>query len=174
MDTNNIIYSKNVIEFVTVASEYCALIEKINTDDKAHFLSKIHKILPLLYLKTITLPKIEKITEGETEKFVREEIYIFYRDLLSTKLDADDIFMDIYEPQRQEGEDSISIMLSEGLMDIYQDLKDFISNFQLGVTQSMNDALWDCNYHFETYWGPRLMACTNMLHNIKYKNEEDE
>ena len=168
METNSIIFSKNVIEFVTVASEYCGLIEKINNHDKDLFLSKTHKILPLLYLKTITLPKTEKNSEGEAEKFVREEVYIFYRDLISEKLGEDDIFMDIYEPQRLEGEDSISIMLSEGLMDIYQDLKDFISNFQIGVNEGMNDALWDCNYHFETYWGPRLLACTNMIHNIRY------
>ena len=164
-----ILYSKNVIEFVTVASEFCKLIENNESEEKKLFLGKIHKILPLLYLKAIMLPKIEKTKEGEVESFIREDMYIFYRDNISEKLDDDDIFIDIYEPQRQEGEDSISIMLSEGLMDIYQDLKNLISNYQLGVEDSMNDSLWECFYNFETYWGPRLIGCLNMIHNINVK-----
>ena len=45
------IYSKNIIEFVTVSAEYCAFIERVPELEKEEFLDKIIKILPLLYLK---------------------------------------------------------------------------------------------------------------------------
>ena len=43
------IYSKNIIEFVTVSAEYCAFIERVPELEKEEFLDKIIKILPLLY-----------------------------------------------------------------------------------------------------------------------------
>ena len=42
------IYSKNIIEFVTVSAEYCAFIERVPELEKEEFLDKITKILPLL------------------------------------------------------------------------------------------------------------------------------
>ena len=49
------IYSKNIIEFVTVSAEYCAFIERVPELEKEEFLDKIIKILPLLYLKATLL-----------------------------------------------------------------------------------------------------------------------
>ena len=49
------IYSKNIIEFVTVSAEYCAFIERTPELEKEEFVDKIIKILPLLYLKATLL-----------------------------------------------------------------------------------------------------------------------
>ena len=40
------IYSKNIIEFVTVSAEYCAFIERVPELEKEEFPDKITKILP--------------------------------------------------------------------------------------------------------------------------------
>jgi len=48
---NNLVYSKNVIELITVANEFCSFLERsedLETDD---FLGRLQKLLPLLYLK---------------------------------------------------------------------------------------------------------------------------
>jgi hypothetical protein len=59
----NIVYSKNVVEFVTVANEFCATIEKVNNFSAPENLQKLQKILPLLYLKASLLPRMEKLLD---------------------------------------------------------------------------------------------------------------
>lgn len=58
------IYSKNIIEFVTVSAEYCAFIERVPELEKEEFLDKITKILPLLYLKATLLTPEEPEEDG--------------------------------------------------------------------------------------------------------------
>ena len=53
------IYSRNVVEFVTVAVEFCGFIEKSQEISALDFSLAINKILPLTYLKASMLPKID-------------------------------------------------------------------------------------------------------------------
>ena len=69
------IYSKNIIEFVTVSAEYCAFIERTPELERDEFIDKIIKILPLLYLKATLLSPEEPEEEGYTERFVTECLY---------------------------------------------------------------------------------------------------
>ena len=62
------IYSKNIIEFVTVSAEYCAFIERVPELEKEEFLDKIIKILPLLYLKATLLTPEEPEEDGNVKK----------------------------------------------------------------------------------------------------------
>ena len=45
------IFDKNVIEFVTVAAEFCAFLERAESMKRSTFVDTSLKILPLLYLK---------------------------------------------------------------------------------------------------------------------------
>ena len=49
------IYSKNIIEFVTVSAEYCAFIERVPELEKEEFLDKIIKILPFIAIASALL-----------------------------------------------------------------------------------------------------------------------
>ena len=64
--------------------------------------------------------------------------------------------------------------ISEDLADIYQDLKDFISVFQLGLNETMNDSLVICKEHFEEFWGQRLVNTMRALHDVKYNSTEED
>jgi len=50
------IFEKNVIEFVTVAAEFCAFLERAEHMKRKAFVDTSLKILPLLYLKASLLP----------------------------------------------------------------------------------------------------------------------
>ena len=54
------IYSRNVIDFLTVAAEYCSFLESCDKESDKNFIDKITKILPLLYLKVSLLPKLDR------------------------------------------------------------------------------------------------------------------
>ena len=68
------IFDKNVLEFITVALEYCRLVENVATYKKREFAEKLTRIFPLLYLKSNLLPEAET-SDAYLERFVSEEQY---------------------------------------------------------------------------------------------------
>jgi hypothetical protein len=176
IDFNNPVYSKNIIEFITVASEYCGFVEKTEKFSKIDFISKSQKILTLMYLKASLIEKFNKddIEEGNIEKFVTEVDYNFVIEAVSGKLGSLEQFIDIFEPTRTEISEAVQVSLSECFADIYQDLKDFISNYQIGNENIMTEAIFECQLNFEIFWGPRILALLNTIHNILYSDNDLE
>ncbi len=75
-DFEHPVYSKNVLEFVTVAKEFCAWLEGTPSFPRREFVETGRMMLPLLYLKASGLPKPGTMLEDDfLEKFVAEEEY---------------------------------------------------------------------------------------------------
>jgi len=165
-DIHTVVYSKNVVEFVTVAREYCELIEEVNITSTADNMSKMQKILPLVYLKAALLPKTEKVLDEELRKYVTELDYNVWQQRWLSALGEYDSYYEVFDPGIQFGEETVTASISESLMDIYQDLKDFITTYSLGYEAIMNDALFDCVYHFEDSWGQRLVNVLRAIHKL--------
>ena len=72
---HSLVYSKAVVEFVTVANEFCELIETGYKFSVKETLFLFQRILPFLYYKAVSLPTNEKILEDEMEKYVTELEY---------------------------------------------------------------------------------------------------
>ena len=70
-----VIFSRNTVEFVTVAAEFCAYLERAEALRRKEFVDTILKILPLLYIKASMLPECEMVSDNEPESFVTEEDY---------------------------------------------------------------------------------------------------
>ena len=64
--------------------------------------------------------------------------------------------------------------ISEDLADIYQDIRDFIFVFQLGLNETMNDSLAICQENFGLLWGQKLVNTLRALHDVKYNQEPEE
>ena len=161
------IYSKNIIEFVTVSAEYCAFIERVPELEKEEFLDKIIKILPLLYLKVTLLTPEEPEEDGFSEKFVTESMYESVRENIESLLGEDDSYLEVFQNDMKYSETPIIANVSEALADIYQDLKDFISVYRMGNEPQMLEALYICFENFVTYWGQQLVNVLRALHNIR-------
>jgi hypothetical protein len=166
----DVVYSRNVIEFATVANEFCAFVESAGELGRKDFLGKLQKILPLLYLKTSLLPSLdEPDEETETpEKFVSESDYLFILKKLSSKLGEFDSYTELPEPGIQVGEINVEANISENVADIYQDMKDFILAYRIGTVDVMRAALWECKNNFEQYWGQRLVNGLRAIHMLVY------
>ena len=54
-DKKTIVYSRNTVEFVTVAAEFCAYLEQSEGRKCRDFTDTVLKLLPLLYLKAALL-----------------------------------------------------------------------------------------------------------------------
>lgn len=171
--TSQVIFDKNSIEFVTVAAEYCGFIERSRGAERKVFVDTALKILPLLYLKASLLPECELMEEEPLEVFVTEDDYEGVRRAVADVLGYQDDYLEVFLPDMAYSDTPIKKCISEDLADIYQDLKDFIGVFQLGMNASMNDALCVCKEHFAEFWGQRLVNTMRALHDVKY-NATDE
>ena len=167
------VYSKNIVEFVTVAHEYCKFIEQSAEMTKSAFVDTSQKLLPLLYLK-VSLLTAEETGDEFLEKFVSELDWSIIKERISAKLGTHDNFIEIIRPDTFTSLDTESVSLSECFSDIYQDMKDFTTLYQIGSPDAINAALWDCVQNFRQYWGGRLLSVLNELHLLLFNNEDLE
>ena len=157
-----------VKDFLLVANEYCMLMENMAEYSKKELLGKTQKILSLIYIKASVLPAPVDSDELYVEKFVQEEDWQFIQNGIVGKLGSHESFFEVFTPETLETDNAENISLSEGLTDIYQDMKDIGTLFQIGNEESLEGGLFDCKINFERYWGPRLLAVLSIIHNIIY------
>ena len=166
---SEVVYSKKVIEFATVANEYCSFIEAVDQFPRKDFILKIQKLFPLLYLKSALLPAPDmEMSDDMPEKYVSEEDYNFILNKLEAKLGQFDAYQEVFDPSIQYSEIALEASISENITDVYQDLKDFILAYRIGTLEVMNDALWECRNNFEQYWGQRLVNGLRAIHSLVY------
>ena len=174
MDTDqlpdHIVYSKKVIEFVTVAAETCLFLEHTSEFSKTDFVEKIVKILPLLYLNASLTDIPASVYEDIPERFVNEEDYQYVRQQVEQLLGSDDSYLEVFHPDMALSDTPIAAFVSENMADIYQELKDFAANYQLGDIDIMNDALVACLDAFGEHWGQKLLNALRALHAVRFSD----
>lgn len=168
------IFDRNVIEFVTVAAEFCKFLEQAEGCKRIHFVDTALKILPLLYLKASMMPRCETLGDEAPESYVTEKTYEIIRMNLAGILAEKDDYLDVFVSDMKYSDQPITRYISEDLADIYQDIKDFIFVFQLGLNETMNDALAICQENFALYWGQKLVNTLRALHEVRYAAADDE
>lgn len=169
---NPVIFSRDVVEFVTVAAEFCKLVEQAEETPRRTLIDTSVKLLPLLYLKANLLPPCELLGDEMPETYVTEETYEVVRLTLAQVLGADDSFMDVFVADMKYSDQPIAQTVSECLADVYQDVRDFIFVFRLGLSETMHDALALCQEHFRQYWGQRLLGALRALHAARYAEDD--
>lgn len=172
MDAHQVVYSKNVVEFVTVASEYCSSVENVAKIQADANLLKMQKLLPLLYLKSTMLPKTERVLDEDLEKYISELDYNVLQEKWIQSLNEYDSFYEVFDPSIQFGHETVTASISENLLDIYQDLKNFLISYSLGNEEVMNDALAECVEHFEEFWGQQVVNVLRAVHMLVYSNAD--
>ena len=177
-EKEDIVFSRNSVEFVTVAAEFCAYLEKSSEQSRKEFVDTLLKLLPLLYIKAQMLPEDEPITDETLEHFVTEDSYEVLRMTIFDILADKDAYLDVFVSDMKYSDTPVTKSISEDLADIYQDVKNFVCLFQIGINETMHDAIVECKEHFEEYWGQTLTNTLRALHDIRYNtnldNEEDD
>lgn len=165
---SEVIFDRNVVEFVTVAAEFCKFLEQAEGVKRADFIDTALKLLPLLYLKASMLPECSAMSDEAPETYVTEEDYEVLRMSLAGMLAEKDDYLDVFVSDMKYSDQPIARTISEDLADIYQDIRDFIFVFRLGLNETMNDALAICQENFRLYWGQKLVNTLRALHEAKY------
>lgn len=173
MDNNtDPVYSRNVIEFVAVANEFCKYSERASALKGDELLKILQRILPLMYLKASLLPQLTPFFEDGNEKFVTESDWTRINETLKEKFGTANDYLEVFDEKIKESEEPVLSSISENMADIYQDIKDFLLLYQTGTSEVMNDAVWECRMNFENFWGQKLLNSMRAIHKFIYSGEE--
>ena len=175
MDSRSkVIFERNSVEFVTVAAQFCNFLENAQDMEREEFVDTALKMLPLLYVTALLLPEMELMDEDdELENYVTEESYSLMNAQLADIMGDRDDYLDVFVEDMKYSDQPVTRYISEGLADIYQDIKDFIFVFKQGVNRNMHNALAKCQENFRLYWGQKLVNTLRALHEVWSLNVED-
>lgn len=163
------------MEFLTVASEYCAFVEKARKFSRAEFITKLHKILALTYLKMTLLkddPEYD-LMDGEPEAFLSEYDYEHIRSTVSARLGSLDRYIDIIQPDTDNTETE-QMEASQCITDVYHNLKNFVENFRTGSEDAAQASRAELIADFREVWGPRALSLLAVTHTYVYSPEIDD
>lgn len=165
---DNPLYTHDTLEFVTVAVQFCSYLEQCRGCDKKDFVMTILRLLPLLYLKATLLPRIESLGDFLPSDQVTEDDYNFIRSAVADIMQQDDEYEESVFDLNAQVDEVRWLSVSEGLADMYQALRNFVSAYQQRLEDCMMDALWAVEENFDLYWGQCLVNTLRRLHVIQY------
>lgn len=164
---------KNILDFLAVAAEYCALVEQADIMSQKAFVDKARKVLALLYLKVSLLPEIEPETDSFVEKFVTENDWNFIQAKVSEKLGVCETYFDVVEPMAYDTtNETVNVSTSETFADIYQDLRDMLEVYRVAEEEEQQIALAECVNNYRSFWGVRALLLMNELHLLVFSDTE--
>lgn len=163
------LYSQPVLDFVTVATEYCKYVEQCSQIETNDFCRVMRGLLPMIYLKATLLEEVPE-TAGWNEKRVTEEDYNYIRSQVAAILGSNDDFLDVFVEDFKYSEHPVLCTISENLADIYQQLRELVEAFREGYEDAMEVALFETIDEFHIQWGQKLLNALRALHDIDCKN----
>lgn len=169
----NVVFSKNVVEFVTVAVQYCTFLENTENQTSKEYTDKLTILLPLLYLKAALLPETEIEDEIYPEVTVTEDDYNYIVSKLYSAYKEKDTYLEVFLDDMKYSDTPIAASISEDIADIYQDIKNFISIYEQGIEENMSEGLYTCFENFKLYWGQKLVNVLRALHSLRYSEDEE-
>lgn len=172
-DYQHVGYSREVIEFVAVAKEFCDFVETIPAMERRDMLQRLQKFIPLIYLKGSLLPSCESSNTGLTEDSVSEEQYNYLYLELHNKLGEYDEYLEVFDDNMQYSEAPVVNSIAEKICDIYQDLKNFTASFRCGIPEIIGEALWELNNNFELYWGKACAGVLRAIHQAVFRLKDE-
>jgi hypothetical protein len=162
---NDLVFSRKVLDMITVANEFCLFIEENERYEPVQILAYLERVVPLLYLKGSLLPEVEVSDDTANERFVTEEQWETFFNELKRKFGK----MDDFFSNETAGEQEIhTYSLADNVADLYQDLKDFLLLYERNTMAARENAIHSCKNLFESRWGYRAIRVMQAIHYTLY------
>ena len=120
------------------------------------------------------MPQSESELGGLTEDFVTDDQYNYLFTEIHRLMGGQDEYLEVFDDNMQYSEAPVVHSISEKVCDIYQDLKNFISSYRCGIPEVMDEALWQLNESFESYWGKACAGVLRAVHQVVYRLRDEE
>ncbi len=170
INDNELIYSRQVLDFFTVANEFCIFIDSPQGHTQQTAFLYLQKVLPLLYLKGSLLPDSEPSYPEAAERYVTEiqweTVFLNFKNLFGDK----DSYLHLDPDSDPNAESTIlTVSMAEHIADIYQDMKDFVLLFSRESQAARECAVSSIAKLFRNHWGHRLISLHSALHYQIYR-----
>jgi hypothetical protein len=167
-DTDDITLSRNVLEMVAIADEFCRMTEDSHKLNPDAFLKSLNSFSALLYLRGSLLPVIVPEYPEANERFVTEEQWENIFNVCRDKTGSHDVFYFLSSHDALAESEKTSI--AEGVADVYQDMKDFVVLFRKPLLAARENAVASCRELFVHRWGPILARLMPVLHELNHQS----
>ncbi|MDR0368311.1 MAG: DUF5063 domain-containing protein [Bacteroidales bacterium] len=164
-----IVEEKSIQGLFLTALQFCVSIETVQSFEKDVMIGYLLKICSLLYMSGST--NLEMLSEDNSaaEQFLTEEEY--EQIYLSLKEKWQEMeFFEFYNRQLNEMETKSACEL---LADIYQDMKNFVLQYQKNSTTAKKAAASLLKENFPHHWGKNLLILLPYLHQLSFPEEEE-
>lgn len=165
------IYSRPVLEWMTVCTEFCKYLEQCSGEERSRFNDVMRGLLPMLYLRT-SLLKRECDAPGYTEDHVTEEDYNYIRTSVAQVMGEYDDYLDVFVEDFKYSDQPVLCTVSEDLADCYQAVRNAVETFREGHEEAMEVAVGEAIDSFEQYWGQRTLNALRALHDMRFAGEQ--
>ena len=155
---------EQVHDLIYWAAAIVVYLERMDEPTMTEFTDKMLNYLPILYVKTKQLPHLQPLLDGEPERFVTEMDYNSIQQKVASIFGPDDAYLEVFVEEMQYSDEPVTAFISENIADIYQELRDLCSTFQLDDEQVQNDALYAFQEAFDQHWGQKLLNVLRPMH----------
>ena len=167
------IYRRDILAFVTVATEFCKQVEQCSGSERGEFTTVMQRLLPMVYLKAAFIDEIEEGV-GYVDAVVTESDYEYVRTQIAAIMrDADD-YLDVFVEQFRYSDAPVVCTVSESLADVYQALRNMVEAFRNEIDEAMEVALFECMEEFRMHWGQQLLGALRAMHELVASGQADE
>jgi hypothetical protein len=154
---------RHLVEMLTLAGEFCIMVENAEQSGKNELIGFFGKIAPMLYLRGALFPVTEEPDDTGDERMVTQEQWENVFNSLRNKFGEEDLFN--YLDYNSPGQDEVLRgSLSELFADVYQDMKDFAWLMTKNSMISRKYAAYDVKQLFISNWGPKILLAQVILH----------
>ncbi len=169
----NHVYRRDVLEFVTVATEFCKQLEQCPGSERGEFAQLMQRLIPMVYLKASMVEEVEEGV-GYVDQPVTEEDYEYIRSSIAAILRNADDYLDVFVQEFRYSDGPVVCTISESLADCYQTLRNMVEAFRSEIDEAMEVALYDCLEDFRARWGQQMLGALRALHELLASGQADE
>lgn len=163
---HSFVYSEETLALVRAANETAIFLEELKGKNGRAFISEAIKHLSEVYYTMLRVEDKEAVLESGLELTVSEQDWAEIFHQIAATLGSHNEFLRPAEEGEFDDSDLVTHSISEDLSDVYQELKDFTSQFSRGVEELMNDAVWEVKARFFEHWGKKLLRVLSSLHDL--------
>jgi len=160
------VYSDEIVALVKAANEAASFLEELKGKETGAFLSETPLILVYVYTAMLESGETEPVFEEGTEPVVSEQEWATVYQQVAGILGASNAFLRPAEEDEFDRSELVTHTISEDLADVYQELRDFTTNYSRGIEEIMNDAAWELRERFNEHWGKKLLRALLAIHNL--------
>jgi len=146
--------------FARSVQAYCAVIDNCNNYSSSQFILQLAEALAALYKDGFGLPDVEPTTTELGPRLTPEEL----SRIISCVHEKLTSAVQYYKDHGTDEEYLATILLSDDLSDLYQDVKAALTVFKRGSDDDVRNAVWEWRFGFMGHYGRHMASAIRTVH----------